>query len=612
VSEAQPSPFVSHQEQGKLQHVLVNHGTALCHDLCLSRAGSRSRDVRQGFCCVILQAVLQAPCLHIGGTQKLCQHSRSRSQRPRTETVLRSPPGHAAGQGARAAAPGHPSSQEGTRDLPSRVGTAGNTQLSTSRCRRRGRTGHPAARGPAMQVMKAPENENGWCPSIPTARVPEPTISSFAAATAPVACLIAGGWGEDELLQVSVRQLPYLRAGASPYVARLMLAQKSPPLTRTHLGGVKSRGQAQHHPCLPAACAQEVVGMLHCWSKSQAPCNARSTATQRSNVGATLGFQSCPKIPSPIPECGRYQAGEQRLLPTLAYCGPQMIPGPSSRRDQKDEQGCCSSLPLGHTGKQKPREAVTGGPDPGSGEQPEPRSREQGDDMGQPQLSSGRLPCARCCSIHGRHAPSIRRGETEPGSPAAAGSSHSHGTGLCQSLHAWEGAAAARSPAGKSGTAGEGAAGTELSSGAAHPPPPPPSRTGCSRTRRPFHRLLAAGIPHTPVCCRPLLPHPIPSAPELSQEPQTLPWMGVLGSDTGFPGSLPAKARFRETQQQASARSWRQPTAGATKDASVPHCPAPTVPSRGCNCLRSQQTHGQTERDRQTGLHLMPPLSALP
>lgn len=91
--------------------------------------------------------------------------------------------------------------------------------------------------GPAMQVMKAPENQNGWCPFVPRARATEPTISSFAADTAPVAYLIAGVWGEDELLQVSVRQpQPYLRAGASLYVARLMLAQKASLLTHTHEG----------------------------------------------------------------------------------------------------------------------------------------------------------------------------------------------------------------------------------------------------------------------------------------------------------------------------------------------------------------------------------------
>lgn len=80
-----------------------------------------SWDVQKGFCCVIPQAVLRAPCLQTRGTQKLRQHSRSRSQRPWAETGLRSPPGHTAGQGASATAPGHPSSREGTRDLPSRV-----------------------------------------------------------------------------------------------------------------------------------------------------------------------------------------------------------------------------------------------------------------------------------------------------------------------------------------------------------------------------------------------------------------------------------------------------------------------------------------------------------
>lgn len=90
--------------------------------------------------------------------------------------------------------------------------TAGNIQLQTGRCRRRGRTGHPAAQGPAMQVMKAPENEKGWCPSVSRVGATEPTASSVAADMAPVARLIAGGWGEDKLLRVSVPQpQPYLR-----------------------------------------------------------------------------------------------------------------------------------------------------------------------------------------------------------------------------------------------------------------------------------------------------------------------------------------------------------------------------------------------------------------
>lgn len=73
--------------------------------------------------------------------------------------------------------------------------TAGNRQSQTGRCWRRGRTGHPAARGPAMQVMKAPENEKGWYPSVSRAGATEPTAGSVAADMAPVARLIAGGWG---------------------------------------------------------------------------------------------------------------------------------------------------------------------------------------------------------------------------------------------------------------------------------------------------------------------------------------------------------------------------------------------------------------------------------
>lgn len=177
--------------------------------------------------------------------------------------------------------------------------TAGNIQLQTSRCWMRGRTGHPAARDPAMQVMKAPENKNGWCPSVSRAGATEPTTGSFAADTALVACLIAGGWGENELLQVSVHQpQPYLRTGASPYVARLMLAQKASLLIRTHGGGTTEVSCSVSHPSRQPA-RRIIMEMSHCWSRSQALCNARSTVTRCSNMGAHTGIsQSCPKIPN--------------------------------------------------------------------------------------------------------------------------------------------------------------------------------------------------------------------------------------------------------------------------------------------------------------------------
>lgn len=63
------------------------------------------------------------------------------------------------------------------------------------------------------------------------------------------------------LLQVSVRQLqPYLRAGASPYIARLMLAQNASLLICTHGGTTAKVNCSISHPS-PPVCTQEVTGM---------------------------------------------------------------------------------------------------------------------------------------------------------------------------------------------------------------------------------------------------------------------------------------------------------------------------------------------------------------
>lgn len=58
----------------------ANHATVLRHNLCHCELGCL-----ESFPCIIPQAVLWAPCLQTGGTQKLRQHSRSRWQRPRAD-----------------------------------------------------------------------------------------------------------------------------------------------------------------------------------------------------------------------------------------------------------------------------------------------------------------------------------------------------------------------------------------------------------------------------------------------------------------------------------------------------------------------------------------------
>ena len=75
----------------------------------------------KGFCCVIPQAVLSAPCLQTGGTQKLRQRSRSQLQRPWAETRAVFPAGSHRGAGSECCSSRAPSSWEGTRDLPPRV-----------------------------------------------------------------------------------------------------------------------------------------------------------------------------------------------------------------------------------------------------------------------------------------------------------------------------------------------------------------------------------------------------------------------------------------------------------------------------------------------------------
>lgn len=124
-----------------------------------------------------------------------------------------------------------------------------------------------------MPVMKAPENENGWRPFVPRARATEPTIVSSAADAAPAACLIAGGRGEEELLQVSARQpQPHLRAGASPYVGRLMLVRKGISAHMHPRGSAAKVSSSVSHPsCHPA------IGTSHFRSKPQALRNAQST-----------------------------------------------------------------------------------------------------------------------------------------------------------------------------------------------------------------------------------------------------------------------------------------------------------------------------------------------
>lgn len=124
---------------------------SLCHDL----SGAQTRDVRR-----VPPAGSTASILQSGGTQKLCQHSRSGLQRPRAVPGLHSPPRQAlvaprGGSEPRSSrAPLQPSGGNPRSPCPGEF-AAGNTELQPGRCWRRGGTGHPAAQGPAMPAMKA-------------------------------------------------------------------------------------------------------------------------------------------------------------------------------------------------------------------------------------------------------------------------------------------------------------------------------------------------------------------------------------------------------------------------------------------------------------------------
>lgn len=219
-------------------------------------------------------------------------------------------------------------------------------------------------------------------------------------------------------------------------------------------------------------------------------------------------------------------------------------------------------------------------------------------DSGQAWFSSSRPPCTQCHNIHGRRSTGTGT-RWSLGSAEAAGSSHSHSTGLLPA-RSWEGAAVARSRAGSSWHRAE--RGPRV--------PSAPARTGCSR---PCRRLLPGSVSHAPVCCRPLHPPLTPS--HLSQSspksPEPPPARRCLAAVRVFPAAAPLcqSADFQRLHDPCGSLSARE--IFRIYDCKQPRLSCtPIIHTQRLRLQAEMRT--QMEWDGQTGLQVMPPLSALP
>lgn len=366
-----------------------------------------------------------------------------------------------------------------------------------------------------------------------------------------------------------------------------------------HPWGVNSQGQLQHLPSLPTSLhGGGYRDVSHTVGPNLRLC-AMSKAQQRDATREpALRFHSpVPKYQSPIPEQqvpgGRakpashtnlsrslddsWSQQQEGLLASLTKKKQSRDAAPvcfwRTAKNRNREKHCQKGLIQAAVGTARPQEWRTG--------------RHY---FGQPLLSRGCLLSACCCSTRGRRATSIRRGEMEPGLSRSSRELPlpCHGAPpqlLCILLGGGGRSAEPHREERRSRRGGSWHRAEQQ--GCA--PPPPPSRTGCSRSRCPFHRLLPGGIPHAPVCCRPLrlpprqvlLAHPIPPAPEPSPRAgKPSPERCCLAVTWVFPALAHlCQSTLRETQRQASACSRHQLTASTSvpKGPSVPCSPAPAI-----------------------------------
>lgn len=255
------------------------------------------------------------------------------------------------------------------------------------------------------------------------------------------------------------------------------------------------------------------------------------------------------------------------------------------------EQGCCSSLPLGHIGKQNPREALPGG---WARQQWVTRSRELGGTTRVKLGSAAAARPARSATTSTGDAP------REQGQDGAWALLRQRGAPTPTAQGSWEGAAVARSRAGSSWHRAE--RGPRV--------PSAPARTGCSR---PCRRLLPGSVSHAPVCCRPLHPPLTPS--HLSQSspksPEPPPARRCLAAVRVFPAAAPLcqSADFQRLHDPCGSLSARE--IFRIYDCKQPRLSCtPIIHTQRLRLQAEMRT--QMEWDGQTGLQVMPPLSALP
>lgn len=160
----------------------------------------------------------------------------------------------------------------------------------------------------------------------------------------------------------------------------------------------------------------------------------------------------------------------------------------------------------------------------------------------------------------------------------------------------------ARNPAVRSGTAGEGAAGTELSSGAARPlrrraaravPAPGVPSTAFFPAASPTHPSAAACSVRPCTECSRLIPPP--PAPKLSQEPQT------------FPRTWVCPVVPKHTLQDSAASKSALAASGEGKHGEGHLCPTlsyPCYPNPEAATAREATgcTYGQEGMDRQDSI----------
>lgn len=336
-----------------------------------------------------------------------------------------------------------------------------------------------------------------------------------------------------------------------------------------------------------------------------------------------LRFHSpVPKCQTPTPEQSRYQAGEQKLLPTPACHVLRMIPGPGGRKGcqlpcpRRCRAGTLlrfASAAQGNSNRNQEKhcqegliQAAARGQSPGAADR-------------ETRLWS---TCAQCCSTHGRCSTSICGGRMEPGLPRGSGElplpRHGAPPKLSRIPLGGDGGAEPRREERRSRRGGRWHRAEQR--GCA--PPPPPSARAVPAPGVPSTASFPVASPARPsAAARSVLPHaPSPSAagsshpacPKAFPRAPNLPRNGAARQRRGF--SQLGQRTLREARWQASARSRHQPAAStsAPKGTSALRSLLPLAASRGCNGKRSQEVHVRTAKDGQTGLHLMPPRSALP